>query len=135
MNTTQTLENIAASQEDAMKKHSDVSGARPVSSIMSHDFAVVRGTLDVVLLTKFLLERSITCAAVSDEHRERDGNGHHAHHGSVGAGAMRFTRGAGFVGMRLVTGSETAGSCFARSSRSSSSSCSMRWCTWPSSSR
>ena len=51
-----------------MKKHWDVRGTAPVTSIMSHDLPVVRATTDVDAVTRFLLERSITCAAVSDEH-------------------------------------------------------------------
>ncbi len=42
-------------------------GSSPVSSIMTHDFAVVRDSLTIELLTKFLLERSVTCAAVADD--------------------------------------------------------------------
>jgi CBS domain-containing protein len=41
-------------------------GTNPVSSIMTRDFAVVRDSVNVHELTKFLLERRITCAAVSD---------------------------------------------------------------------
>ena len=48
------------------RKHS-IPGSKPISSIMSHDFAVVRDIVNVALVAKFLLERGITCAAVSDE--------------------------------------------------------------------
>jgi predicted transcriptional regulator len=52
-----------------MKKHTKSrAGSEPVSSIMSREFAVVPKTLTVELLTKFLLERSLTCSAVSDHH-------------------------------------------------------------------
>jgi CBS domain-containing protein len=50
-----------------MKKRSDhAAGNKPVSSIMTREFAVVRDSLDVESLTKFLLRRKLTCAAVSN---------------------------------------------------------------------
>lgn len=51
-----------------MKKLSNPTKPRsePVSSIMNREFAVVPKTLSVDRLTKFLLERSLTCSAVSD---------------------------------------------------------------------
>lgn len=51
-----------------MKEMSDqVAGSEPVSSIMTRKFAVVRASLDVDSLTRFLLERKLTCAAVSNQ--------------------------------------------------------------------
>jgi predicted transcriptional regulator len=50
------------------KRTSRRSGSSPVSSIMTRRVAVVRDSLSVESLTKFLLEHGITSAAVSDEY-------------------------------------------------------------------
>lgn len=47
--------------------HCVLDGANaPVSTIMTQDFVVVRDTLDVEQLAKRLLQRRVSCAAVSD---------------------------------------------------------------------
>jgi CBS domain-containing protein len=52
-----------------MKKHGSdqAAGSQPVSSIMHREFAVVHDSLDIESLTKFLLRRNLTCAAVSND--------------------------------------------------------------------
>jgi len=52
---------------NARSRVSHLHGAdRPVSTIMTQDFEVVRDDLDVDRLVKRLLQRKVTCAAVSD---------------------------------------------------------------------